>query len=185
MTRSSGEFGYTLWGRDFRRLVEPTQVTKPEPLLPRARTLARSALHDVVVEGSLVRGTIVRGGEASVAYLEFGRLSRATATRIADAVGRSPTAVTLSDEIHWRIAPERPRLVSVDCSCRAHTDRCVHVLALMYETVRRIDENPVLALTLRGFHDALGVDSRDDADSGNVVDQWIPLTALDPEYFYR
>ena len=62
MSSVTAEFGYTPWGRDFLRIAEPTDVTKPEPLLPRARSLARNAMTDVRVEGRLIRGTVVRGG---------------------------------------------------------------------------------------------------------------------------
>ncbi|NLG48471.1 hypothetical protein [Gordonia sp. (in: high G+C Gram-positive bacteria)] len=181
MSSVTAEFGYTPWGRDFLRIAEPTDVTKPEPLLPRARSLARNAMTDVRVEGRLIRGTVVRGGEASVAYLEFAPLDRDVAHTVAATVGVSPGPATLTVEVHALVAGAPPELAVVDCSCRARTARCVHVLALLYETVRRIDEDPRIALSLRGFSDAL-----DAADNPReTVARWTPLSALDPQKFYE
>ncbi|MFZ2511842.1 MAG: hypothetical protein WAW85_12240 [Gordonia sp. (in: high G+C Gram-positive bacteria)] len=147
------EFGYTQEGRDYLRLAEPMSASRPEPLLPRARSLARHGLQDVEIDGRLIRGTVVRGGEASVAYLEFAPF-----------------------------APEHPpEIAVVDCSCRARTTRCVHVLALMYETVRRVDDDPRLALSLRGYDEALGAEG---GGAGDPAPKWTALSALDPAIFY-
>ncbi|MFT3661267.1 MAG: hypothetical protein QM809_07660 [Gordonia sp. (in: high G+C Gram-positive bacteria)] len=182
MTGPTAEFGYTLWGRDFRLLVEPLRVTRPEPLLPRARTLARNAMRDVTVEDRLIRGTVVRGAEASVAHLEFGPMPRETATRVTAEFGGAPAAAAMTDDAHRAIEPAAPELVSVDCSCRARTERCVHVLALLYETVRRIDDDPVLALTLRGFPGVLG--GAGPVDEAGPAPRLVPLASLDPDRFY-
>ncbi|MFT4088812.1 MAG: hypothetical protein QM658_16980 [Gordonia sp. (in: high G+C Gram-positive bacteria)] len=177
---SSADFGFTPWGRDFLRIVEPTGVTRPEPLLPRARTLARSALTDVQVEGRIVRGTVARGGTASVAYLEFAPMPGETARSLADVVGVAPGVTALTDDAHGLLTRVPPELANVDCSCRARTPRCVHVLALLYDTVVRVDADPRLALSLRGYGDAHGaVESEDDA-----IPRWIPLSSLDPATFY-
>lgn len=174
------EFGYTRWGRDFLRLAEPTSITKPEPLLPRARSLARNAMSDVATDGKLIRGTVVRGGEASVAYLEFEPLDPVAARSLAELVGPAPSLGTLTDDAHAVIAGYPPELAVLDCSCRARTARCVHVLALIYETVRRVDEDPRLALSLRGYSAALGTE----VQSGETVSKWTPLSSLDPADFY-
>ncbi|MBM7367221.1 hypothetical protein [Gordonia hydrophobica] len=181
MSSLTAEFGYTLWGRDFLRLVEPTSVTRPEPLLPRARSLARNALTDVQIDGRLIRGTVVRGGDASVAYVEFSAIDRDTAQTVAAAVGPTPGVAALTDRVHALVARTPPELAVVDCSCRARTARCVHVLALLYECVRSVDEDPTLALRLRGFRDA--VDGADVPDEG--VERWTPLSALDPQTFFE
>ncbi|GAA3964498.1 hypothetical protein [Gordonia caeni] len=175
---TTAEFGYTRWGRDFLRLAEPTRISRPEPLLPRARSLARHAVTDVQVEDRLLRGTLVRGGEASVAYLEFAPLPREIACGVAERTGVHPAPAALTDAVHDTLAAHPPELAVADCSCRARTERCVHVLALLYETARRVDEDPRLALSLRGF--AAAVDQ--DAPSTEVP-RWIPLTALDPAAF--
>ncbi|GEE03227.1 hypothetical protein nbrc107696_36730 [Gordonia spumicola] len=178
MTNPNAEYGYTRWGRDFLRLVEPTSITRPEPMLPRARSLARTAVSAVVVEGRLIRGTVARGGSASVAYLEFAPMERAVADRLTSIVGPSPTAAALTDDAHRALACT-PELTVVDCSCSARTARCIHVLTLLYETVRRVDENPVVALQLTGFHDA-----SDAPVESSAIPRWTPLSALDPQRFY-
>ncbi|WP_440712658.1 SWIM zinc finger family protein [Gordonia sp. FQ] len=180
-TGTTAEFGYTCWGRDFLRLAEPTRVTRPEPLLPRARSLARNAMSAVQCEDRLVRGTVVRGGAASVAYLEFAPMPRDAARAVAERVGGAPSTAALTDEVHAALAGDPPELAAVDCSCRARSARCVHVLALLYETVRRVDEDPRLALSLRGYSAATG---RPGAASSDAVPRWTPLTALDPASFY-
>lgn len=182
MSTATAEFGHTRWGRDFLRIVEPTTTTRPEPLLPRARSLARNAMTDVRLDGRLIRGTVVRGGEASVAYLEFAPMGREAARAVADAVGTSPGPAALTAEVHALVGRVLPELAVVDCSCRARTARCVHTLALLYETVRLVDEEPRIALSLRGFRDALE-DSAADA-AGPTVNRWTSLTALDPHTFY-
>lgn len=178
MTTATAEYGYTLWGRDFLRIAEPTSITKPEPLLPRARSLARNGVTDVVTEGRLIRGTVVRGGDASVAYLEFAPMPRQAAQRIADIAGSAPSAAALTEDAHAAIGGVA-ELVTSDCSCRARSARCVHMLALVYETVRRVDEDPRLALQLRGFHES--IDGPIEAES---IPRWTPLSAIDTTAFF-
>lgn len=177
---TTDEFGYTSWGRDFLRVVAPVKVTKPEPLLPRARTMSRNALRDISVDGRLLRATVVRGGEASVAYVEFAPMDRDVAQTVATEVGAAPTAAALTDAVHALVASSPPEVAVLDCSCRARTARCVHVLALLYEAVRQVDADPRLALSLRGFSDALG----DTAPVDETVPHWTPLSALDPDVFF-
>ncbi|MEJ9080860.1 hypothetical protein WKY82_20810 [Gordonia malaquae] len=178
MTNVNAEYGYTVWGRDFLRVVEPTSITKPEPMLPRARSLARNSVSGVVVDGRHVRGTIARGGSASVAYLEFAPMDRAAAETLAAVVGSAPTAAALTEQAHDTIAGT-PELAVVDCSCKARTAGCIHVLTLLYDTVRRVDEDPRIALQLRGFHDSV-----DAPPESEAVPRWTPLSALDPATFY-
>lgn len=49
------EFGATIWGRDWVRLAEPIQVSRPNPRLPKARSLVRN---DRVEIGRLSAGTV-------------------------------------------------------------------------------------------------------------------------------
>ncbi len=178
MTTTTAEYGYTAWGRAFLRIAEPTSITRPEPMLPRARSLARNSVTDVVVDGRLIRGTIVRGGSASVAYLEFTAMERSTAESLAAVVGPAPTAAALTDDT-LAASAGTPELAVTDCSCKARTARCIHVLTLLYDTVRRVDEDPRLALQLRGFHES--VDSPPEAET---IPRWTPLSAIDPASFF-
>ncbi|WP_327150544.1 hypothetical protein [Nocardia sp. NBC_01329] len=181
------EFGYTRWGMDWVRLAEPLRQTRPEPLLPRARSIARNSGVHTVTEGRIVRAHIHRGGKASITHIELAPPARTTVTALTAIVGTAPTLLT--DEMHAaaRAAdiPVAPELAAIDCSCSARTARCVHVLATFYDLARRVDEDPRLSLDLQGFgqpdHGAAA------GDSGAVAERprWIPLNALDPAGFFE
>jgi len=72
-----------------------------------------------------------------------------------------------------------PTLVSTDCSCSARTERCVHVLAVLYTIARQVDENPRLALELQGFFDATTEDG-----VSTQVPRWTSINSLDPSQFF-
>ncbi|WP_280233088.1 hypothetical protein [Nocardia cyriacigeorgica] len=150
---ADNEFGYTLWGMDLVRLAEPLRQTTPDPLLPRARSIARNNGVQTTVTGRTVRAHIHRGGQASVTHLEVAPMPRVTIDAIAAIIPADP--VTLTDEMHRAvvaagIAPA-PVPTAVDCSCPARTQRCVHVLAVLYDLARRVDESPRLALEIQGY----------------------------------
>ncbi|MFC4126764.1 hypothetical protein [Nocardia rhizosphaerae] len=173
------EFGYTPWGRDWVRLAEPLRQTRPEPLLPRARSIARNDGVRLVIEARTVRAHLHRGGQASVAHVEVAPLPHAAVTTIARVIA-DPTVVT--DETHRALRDAgyspAPTLASTDCSCSARTQRCVHLLAVLYTIARRVDENPRLALELQGYFDAPapGADATEP--------RWIRINTLDPGRFF-
>ncbi|MBF6296795.1 hypothetical protein IU459_04455 [Nocardia amamiensis] len=178
---ADNEFGYTAWGMDWVRLAEPLRQTRPDPLLPRARSIARNSGVQVTVEGRVVRATIHRGGQASLTHLEVAPLTRATITAIAAIV---PDPSVLTDDMHRAIAaagiPLAPVLAGTDCSCTARSVRCVHVLAVYYEMARKVDENPRLALEIQGYFAA----SPQDSDESAPPARWTPISALDPSRFF-
>ncbi|WP_406279807.1 hypothetical protein OH799_12735 [Nocardia sp. NBC_00881] len=178
---ADNEFGYTAWGMDWVRLAEPLRQTRPDPLLPRARSIARNNGVRATVEGRVVRATIHRGGQASVAQLEIAPLARTTITAIAQIV---PDTTVLTDDMHRAVVAAgvalAPVLAGTDCSCTARTSRCLHALAVCYEMARRIDENPRLALEIQGYFDAASHDSAVPAPSA----RWTPISALDPADFF-
>ncbi|MFD4429894.1 hypothetical protein [Nocardia sp. NPDC058497] len=175
------EFGYTAWGRDWVRLAEPLRQTRPEPLLPRARSIARNDGVRTEVEARTVRAHLHRGGQASIAHVEVAPLSRAAVTAIAQVI---PDPTVLTDEMHRALLDAghspAPTLVSTDCSCSARTARCVHVLAVLYTIARRVDENPRLALELQGYFDAT-----EDAGAPVQEPRWTSINALDPTRFFE
>ncbi|NNH71136.1 hypothetical protein HLB23_14885 [Nocardia uniformis] len=179
---ADNEFGYTIWGMDWVRLAEPISLTKPEPLLPRARSIARNGGVETEIENTMVRATIHRGSEASVTYLEFAPLPSADIRTIAGLVPAG--ALSLADELHGAILGAgvtlAPTLASVDCSCRARTERCVHMLATCYTLARQVDENPWLALDLRGYR--TGGSAEDPVEV--PVSRWTPLDTLDPAAYF-
>ncbi|NUS44561.1 MAG: hypothetical protein HOQ24_12845 [Mycobacteriaceae bacterium] len=172
------EFGYTAWGMDWVRLAEPLRVTRPEPLLPRARSIARSLAVQAVVEGRCVRASIHRGSQASVTHLEFEPMTGQAAAAIAAVIGPDPSVLT--DDDHRALvaagASPAPTLVAADCSCPARKSRCLHVLATLYDLARRVDETPHLALALQSF-------GAPRATAGSAP-RWIPLTTLDPAAYF-
>ncbi|MEV0292683.1 hypothetical protein [Nocardia sp. NPDC050710] len=180
---ADNEFGYTAWGRDWVRLAEPLRRTRPEPLLPRARSIARNGGVRTTIEGRTVRAAIHRSGQASVTHLEVVPLSRAAVTAIAEVI---PDPTVLTDEMHRALVAAgtgpAPVLAATDCSCSARATRCVHVLSVLYDLSRRVDENPRLALELQGYFEAAQQDSIAPVESP----RWTPINTLDPaDYFER
>ncbi|MFC8529527.1 hypothetical protein [Nocardia sp. NPDC057227] len=170
------EFGYTRWGMDWVRLAEPLRSTRPEPLLPRARSIARNSGVRTVVEGRLVRATIQRGGQASVTHLEVAAPAGAAVAAVA---GLVPDPALLGDDAHAALRAAgidpAPVLAATDCSCSARRERCVHLLALCYEVARQVDAEPALALRIGGFLDpAAGA-----PDTPAAPRRWIPLADMD------
>ncbi|WP_067686103.1 SWIM zinc finger family protein [Nocardia jejuensis] len=181
---ADNEFGYTRWGMDWVRLAEPLRVTKPEPLLPRARSVARSTAIRTEVEGSTVRAHIHRGSQASVTYFEIAPLSRTTISAIAALI--PATSVQLSDEDHATLIAAgitlAPTLAAIDCSCPARNERCLHMLATCYDLARRVDENPRLALDLQGYRSPT---APEDSPAGVPPARWTPLDTLDPATYFE
>ncbi|MBH0775118.1 hypothetical protein [Nocardia bovistercoris] len=174
---ADNEFGYTAWGMDWVRLAEPLRATRPEPLLPRARSIARNGGVSAETEGRVVRAAIHRGGQASVTHVEVAAATRAAVTAVTGLLG---AAGIVTDDTHRALLAEghrpAPVLAATDCSCSARTPRCVHVLAVLYDTARRVDENPRLALELQGCFDA----SADDIPELAEAPRWTPIHTLDP-----
>lgn len=178
---ADNEFGYTPWGRDWVRLAEPLRQTRPEPLLPRARSIARNNSVQTTIDGRVVRANIHRGAEASVIHLEVAPLPRAAITAIGTLI---PNTAVLTDEMHRAIVssgvPIAPVLAGTDCSCRARSPRCLHILAVFYDVARRIDEYPRLALEIQGYFQGALEDSPTEAQTP----RWIPINTLEPaDYF--
>ncbi|MBF6065545.1 hypothetical protein IU500_32045 [Nocardia terpenica] len=177
------EFGYTAWGMDWVRLAEPLTTTRPEPLLPRARSIARNGGVRLEIEGTVVRASIHRGAQASVTHLELTPLPAATIAAIAALIPGA--AVELADEHRATISAAgiavAPRPLGTDCSCRARTTRCLHVLATCYALARRVDENPWLALDLQGYRGG-GAPSAEDPAA--PPPRWTPIDTLDPARYF-
>ncbi len=180
---ADNEFGYTAWGMDWVRLVEPMHRSGPvRQLLPRARSLARNNCVQATVEGRFVRATIHRGEQASVTRLEVAPLTRTSITAIAGIV---PDTTVLTDDTHRNIVSGgialAPVLSDTDCSCSARSAPCLHLLALLYEMARRVDENPRLALDVQGYFHAATHDSAVAMPDA----RWTPISALDPTVFFE
>ncbi|WP_433760593.1 hypothetical protein [Nocardia sp. CA-135398] len=178
---ADNEFGYTAWGMDWVRLAESLRQTRPDPLLPRARSIARNNGVQATIEGRIVRAAIHRGGKASVTHLEIAPMARSSRTAIAEII---PDTTVLTDEMHRALVgagiSPAPNPAGTDCSCSARTARCVHVLAVYYDMARRVDENPRLTLEIQGYFQAAEQGSPGPVESA----RWTPINALDPaDYF--
>ncbi|GAC69908.1 SWIM zinc finger family protein [Gordonia soli] len=180
MTGATAEFGYTLWGADIVRLAEPLSTRRPDPLLPRARSLARNGGVTLDVDGRVVGARVHRGGEASVTQIEFVPMSPAVAATLRELLG----ARTDPDDEAYRAstaAGRSPTIVldAADCSCTARTDRCLHVLATLYALSRAVDEQPHLALALQDYSAP-----RDTPTDDGPPPRWIPLSAVDVGHYW-
>ncbi|WP_067566774.1 hypothetical protein [Nocardia acidivorans] len=178
------DFGYTSWGKDWVRLAQPLKMDKPEPMLPRARSIAGNGLVRTEIENTMVRATIHRGSEASVTYVELVPLSAPTIAAIAQLIPAD--ALTLTDEHRAAIAEHgigiAPRIARADCSCRARNERCLHYLATCYALARQVDETPWLALELQGFRSG---GTTEVAGAQSHPARWTPLSSLDPAAYFE
>ncbi|WP_330256730.1 hypothetical protein OG874_20540 [Nocardia sp. NBC_00565] len=179
---ADNEFGYTAWGMDWVRLAEPLRQTRPDPLLPRARSIARNNGVQTTIEGRVIRAAIHRGGQASVTHLEVAPLPRPAITAIAEII---PDTTVLTDDMHRALVvagtSPAPNLAGTDCSCTARTPRCVHVLAVYYDMARRIDEDPRSALDIQGYFQA----AQDDSLARAEIPRWTPINILDPAVYFE
>lgn len=176
----SDEFGATAWGHGWLRLAEPTTITRPDPALPRARTLARhDRVRDVDTAPGRVAAVVDDGGEHRVHLTlpVWGPVDRERAmAALAGHAGTDDLPDTVHAELRGADVPVTPSPdeLTATCSCTARRAPCVHILAAYLELSRRLDERPVLALLLRG---ATGRPRPADAAR-------VPLDTLDPATFY-
>ncbi|ASO20434.1 putative Zn finger protein [Actinoalloteichus hoggarensis] len=186
----AAEFGATVWGRAWLRTVESTSVTTVDSGLPKARALARNK----AVEGLAVgTGRVTAGVRVKDVVYRVGLIlpewtgdMRMEAERLVAGVAAQRAALAPGDlpdalEADLRgagvdlVVPAADQVVQ--CDCRARGPRCVHVVAVLYSLVQRIDEEPALALVLRSARAArIG-------ESASGVER-IPLGQLDPARFY-
>lgn len=187
MTGSPAEFGFSRWGAETVRLAEPIATRSPNPLAPRARSVARNGGVTLTIDGRSVSGLVQRGGDASMAHLEFDPMTSATASALRELLGPSTEP---TDDMHRRVveaaAWSAADLDVADCSCRARGDRCLHILATLYALAAAIDREPALALRLRGFEEPLD-DSPSDAGgpTGRTPPRWSALTAFDVRDYWQ
>ncbi|MCZ4536025.1 SWIM zinc finger family protein [Gordonia terrae] len=189
MTSTPAEFGFTRWGAEIVRLAEPISARGPNASAPRARSVARNGGVTLTVDGRSVSGLVQRGGEASMAHLEFDAMSPATATTLREVLGESTEP---TDDMHRRLVEaaswSSPVLEVADCSCRARGDRCLHILATLYALAAAVDREPSLALRLRDFEARLsGVARGADHTDGpprQMPLRWAALTTFDARDYW-
>jgi uncharacterized Zn finger protein len=176
----SGEFGITAWGHDWLRLAEPTSITRPDPALPRARSLARGDhVRDLELTVGQVEAVVDDRGmhrvRIAIPTWDNAQLMRARAVLTDQSAGGDlpDTAHTALRDAGLALAPA-PATLTTTCSCTSRRDPCLHLLATYFEIARRIDEQPRHALVLHGL-----------TDSGAPRDTArIPLGLIDAATFY-
>lgn len=181
------EFGATPWGRSWTRTVETTAMTGPNPLLPKARGIARNQNATLGTGLGVVTAKVVVSGVESTVRIElppWTEETRAEAERlIAKSLAANPGLATgdLPDSLEADFAaagiafavPVADQVST--CDCRTRKRPCAHILATLYALSMRVDERPLLAVELR--MDSTSVAPEADPD-------WIPLAELDPAAFY-
>lgn len=176
----SDVFGVTVWGKDWLRLAQPTSITRPNPALPRARTLARGdRVGNVVLgPGSITATVSVSDTSNFTVSLSFQVWDAAQSAVALEAIAGVSTG-DLPDSVHADLArrgvPAGPKADSITatCECTQRTSPCVHVLAVYFESARRLDEQPRLAFDLRG------VERQPARDASRI-----PIELIDPVGFY-
>lgn len=176
------DYGVTAWGRAWLSRVEPIHFSgPPDSALPRARTLCRRALSDLTIDGSTVIAHVTGTGRHPTVTLEVPTWTpkeRATAAGIigrADAEPGGDLPDRLVGELSTAgvtLAPPITDIAVSGAGVKRH-----HVLAVCYALIRRIDEEPVLALRLRAPTDGV-------ARVASVPPDLIALTAIDATTFY-
>ncbi|GAA5051624.1 SWIM zinc finger family protein [Nocardia callitridis] len=181
------EFGATPWGRSWTRTVESTVTSAPNPLLPKARSIARNHHATLSTTVGAVTAKVVVSGTESTVLIELPPWSEATrqdAERlIAKSLAANPGLATgdLPDSLESELTsagitfavPLAEQVATCDCKTRKRP--CVHILATLYALSMRVDERPRLAVELR----------MNSAAAAEVADpDWIPLAELDAATFY-
>ncbi|WP_086829841.1 hypothetical protein [Allokutzneria sp. NRRL B-24872] len=158
------EYGATPWGRAWVRAVESTAVTRPNPLLPRARSLVRN---NAVTELRAETGSVTATVSGHTVHIGLPLWTDVPEGLVADHTGDLP------DELADTLAVAVPLAEQhTECDCRTRNPHCAHVLAALYALSQRVDERPVLAATLR-----YPLTEPTDPD-------WIPLAEIDVAGFY-
>ncbi|MGH3903367.1 MAG: SWIM zinc finger family protein [Pseudonocardiaceae bacterium] len=184
------EYGATVWGQAWLRLAEPTSTSGIDTRLPRARALARrgAVLRLQAVPCRVRAEVVVRGREHPVEIrfptwtaeqrdLIEGYLRAHTGAATALTNGDAPDELAIALTAAGSNSAPRIEEVDVRCPCRETRRPCLHALAVCYALVQRIDEEPALALTMRGYE-------RDGSDRCESDNAWIPLDDIDARGFF-
>ncbi|MEK8071456.1 hypothetical protein [Rhodococcoides navarretei] len=180
-------FGSTPWGREWVRRVEPITVTRPNPMLPRARSLVRndavSVDHDNIGE---FRCVVSAGKRSEIAVLALPRYTAAERKSVLRILARhtrdSATSGDLPDEVHAKLVASKlspvPDSTEASCSCSGRIDPCLHVTAATYAISLIVDRMPTSALAVRGVDLSAATTSKD------VPRRWMPIDSLSATAFF-
>lgn len=181
------EFGATPWGRSWTRTVECTTASGPNPLLPKARGIARNQNACLTTEVGVLTAKVVVSGAESTVRIELPPWSAETGAEadrlIAKSLSANPglAAGDLPDSLAAEFTAAGITVAVplgdqvATCDCRTRKRPCAHILATLYALSMRVDERPMLAVELRTDRPAMIEEADPD---------WLPLTDMDPATFY-
>ncbi|WP_415975014.1 hypothetical protein [Rhodococcus sp. 077-4] len=186
-TPQHAAFGSTPWGKDWVRRVEPIAVTRPNPTLPRARSLVRNDA--VAVHHSKIgefRCVVSAGKKAETAVLSLPRYSAAERKSVLRILARhtrgGASSGDLPDEVHAELIAGKlspvPNTTDAFCTCSGKIDPCVHVTAATYAVSLIVDQMPTTALAVRG------VDLSATTASNDFPRRWVPIESVDATGFF-
>ncbi|OZD10358.1 hypothetical protein CH275_01410 [Rhodococcus sp. 06-235-1A] len=186
-TPQPAAFGSTPWGKDWVRRVEPITVIRPNPMLPRARSLVRndavSLDHNNIGEFRCVVSAGKRSETAVLALPRYSAAERKSVLRILARHTRGgATSGDLPDEVHAELVASKlspvPDSTEASCTCSGRIDPCLHVTAATYAISLIVDQMPTSALAVRGIDLSAATTSRD------VLRRWMPIGSLDGSAFF-
>ena len=180
-------FGSTPWGKEWIRRVEPIAVTRPNPILPRARSLVRN--DSVVVNRNQIgefRCVVSVGTKSETAVLSLPRYTATERKSVMRIIARhtrgGASSGDLPDEVHTELVAERlspvPDATGTSCTCSGRIDPCLHVTAATYAISLIVDQMPTSALAVRG------VDLSAASTAKDVPRRWMPIENLDSTAFF-
>lgn len=173
-------------GHAWLRTVERTDEM-PNPLLPKARSIARNQRVALDVAPGLVTAAVSDDGKIATVRVELPTwpddIGETALSHVRQSKASNPGALAgdLSDSLADDLVEAGvPIAVSLNeavatCDCRTRKRPCAHILATIYALTLRIDERPHLAVELRTGRTA----NAEPVDPG-----WIPLTQIAPATFY-
>lgn len=186
-TPQPAAFGSTPWGKDWIRRVEPIAVTRPNPMLPRARSLVRNDA--VAVDHNKVgefRCVVSAGKKSETAVLSLPRYSATERKSLLRILARhtrgGATSGDLPDEVHAELIASKlspvPDATEASCTCSGRIDPCLHVTAATYAVGLIVDQMPTSALAARG------VDLSATSGPADFPRRWMSIESLDSTAFF-
>lgn len=174
------EFGVTLWGRGWLRVVEPISAV-PDSKLPSARRLARDIDEDLRIEPGRV-AALIEAERVEIEVPTWTDAEREVIDRLVESSGVRASAGDLPDALVGELRSAgievacRPEELRANCSCRSRTEKCRHVLAAIYAVVLLVDQQPTRAVTLRS--------PRSERVQALIDPDWISLDEVEADRFF-
>ncbi|CCQ16349.1 putative uncharacterized protein [Rhodococcus sp. AW25M09] len=180
-------FGSTPWGKDWVRRVEPLAVTRPNPMLPRARGLVRNDA--VVVEHNEIgqfRCVVSAGKKVETVIISLPRFTATEGKSVLCVLAHHPpsgaSSGDLPDEVHAELVSRKmapvPETVDTSCTCSGRVEPCLHATAATYAISLITDQTPAIALAVRGV-DVLAATA-----SNTLPPRWRLIDSLDSAAFF-